>query len=275
MRPCRFSLFLLLILLCLPCTAESDLREGPMELVFFSLGKADAILLRTDAGAVMIDAGTEKKAKSLTRQLESMGIEHLDALIVTHFDKDHVGGADQILDELSVGRVYEPDYSKDSKQVDQYRDSLAASGSEIVTLRDNASFTVDGVTYRIDIANESFYGRDEENDFSLVVRVQYGDVRMLFPGDIENPRIAELLDEGDLQADLLKVPHHGKSEKLSSEFFKAVSPSWAVVTDSDEEPADSEVLKSLEKLGCKTLSTRSGNVFAVIGRDGIQVRQDP
>ena len=60
------------------------------------------------------------------------------------------------------------------------------------------------------MANEDDYGEDEENDFSLVVRLTHGDVRFLFAGDAENARLAELLDEGDLASDVLKVPHHGR-----------------------------------------------------------------
>lgn len=103
----------------------------------------------------------------------------LDALIVTHFDKDHVGGADKILAGMEVARVFEPAYEKDAKQYRQYREALEAAGIVPETLEENVRLTLDGCVYQIDVANQADYKDDQSNNFSLVVRVDHGEVRFL------------------------------------------------------------------------------------------------
>jgi len=251
-------IFLLLALFLCGCGGEEPSSE--LEILFFDVGSADAFLLRTAESAVLIDCGTNKEGKALAAWLTENGITRLDALFITHFDKDHVGGADHILQNLEVAAVYEPDYAADSKQVTQYREALRASGARLHTLYKNAALSLHGVDYIIDVANEAYYGEDEENDFSLVISVRHGENRFLFAGDAERPRLEELLQEGKLPHDLLKVPHHGRAEKNSAAFFSAVAPRYAVITSSDEEPEDAEVVAALESIGTEIFYTRLGKI---------------
>ena len=238
--------------------------------VFFDVGKADATLLYTQDMAVLIDAGENKSGDELAEALRARGVTRLDALIVTHFDKDHVGGADKVIEQLEVARVLEPDYDKDSKQFRQYREALADADLEAEALSQNTAFELGGCAFSIDVANRSDYGEDEENDFSLVVRLDHGGVRFLFAGDAENARLAELLDEGDLSCDVLKAPHHGRFAPLSAAFFAAASPEYAVITSSRDEPEDAETVLALEAVGAEVLLTRAGAVE--IASDGSEAR---
>lgn len=259
---------IVLILVLASCSGQASI-EGSMTVTFLDVGKADAIFLQTEASNVLIDAGTDKKGDDIIQALEERDVKKLDLLIITHFDKDHVGGADKVLEALPVDRVLEPNYAKDSKQFTQYRDALSKSGMQAESLTENIAFSLDGVEYQVDVANRDFYGEDEENDFSLVVRATHGGVRFLFAGDAENARLAELLDEGDLQSAVLKVPHHGKYENLSPAFFEAVGAKYAVITSSEEEPEDEETVYALEWLGAQVLYTRKGDV--VLLSDGENV----
>ena len=259
---------LLLCALLSGCAHASG--EGELRAVFYNVGKADAILLYTDGAAVLIDAGKNKAGGTILSDLAARGVERLDFLIVTHFDKDHVGGADAILKGIPVGRVLEPDYPGDSKQLTQYREALSEAGIEAEALAENLSFELDGLKFDIDVANADFYGENEENDFSLVVRLTHGNVRFLFAADAEEARLAELIDEGDLAADVLKVPHHGNYDKLSALFFEAVSPEFAVITSDEKEPEDPRAVTALEIVGAEVLLTREGTVEVI--SDGISAR---
>ena len=123
------------------------------------------------------------------------------------------------------------------------------------------------------MANRDDYGEDEENDFSLVVRLTHGNVRFLFAGDAENARLAELLDEGDLASDVLKVPHHGRYADLSAAFFAAVSPQYAVITSDEDDPEDPETVRALEAAGAQVLFTREGTVTLVSDGEGVRAAQ--
>lgn len=256
---CRLLACLILsCLLLLPACAQEAAET--LSVTFFDAGKADAILVRAGEQAMLIDTGLDKNGEELTRRLEELGVTRLDALIITHFDKDHVGGADVLLAEIPVSAVYQPDYFKDSKQMNQYRRALSAAGLTPITLSEDCAFSLGGAQVSIDTANEADYGPDEENDFSLIVRLQFGDVHFLFAGDAEEARIAELLQEGDLACDVLKVPHHGKKHDNNAEFFQAAGASYAVITCSNEEPEKQETVRLLEEAGSTVLLTRLGEI---------------
>ena len=108
---------------------------------------------------------------------------------------------------------------------------------------------------------------------SLVVRVEYGQTSFLFAADAENDRLFELLEEGDLASDVLKVPHHGGYEALSSAFFQAVSPEYAVITSDAENPEDETVVHILSSLGATVYLTRLGSVTMVSDGENLDVSQ--
>lgn len=278
MRKVRAA-FLLSLLLCVcailsSCQAATNVAhdKSGLTLTLYSVGKADAILIETPDGALMIDTGTDNWGIPLALNLSEKGIDKLDALIITHFDKDHVGGADAILNNIAVGQVVEPDYAKDSKQHEQYLDAMARVNLTPLTLRESTELAIAGLTLRVLAAKENY---EDENDHSLVVSIQYGDVRFLFTGDIENPRLRELLDSGEkLEHDFLKVPHHGRSEKLSGAFFQAINPKLAVITSSEDEPEDKSIVDSLRATGAEVYLTRAGEVTITCDGKSLTVTQN-
>ena len=246
-----------------------------LSVAFYDVGKADAILITTPEGyRILIDAAKNKEGKKLAERLTGEGVERIDSMIITHYDKDHVGGADQILENFEVGTVYMPVYDKESKQHTQFLEAIREYPPETVEempiRTEIITETPDGVTLRISTAHENFYGSDEENDFSLAVRMTYGDTKFLFAGDAESARQLELLSEGDVTCDVLKVPHHGKFEKSSPAFLTEASPKIAFISDDEKEPAERAVVQILEELGAKVHCARDGGDLVVLS-DGKQV----
>ena len=102
--------------LLLTLTGCSALAQS-VTVTFYDMGKADAALVTTETGArILIDAGTNKGGKKLAERFAGEGIDRIDLMIITHFDKDHVGGADKVLESVSVAQVVMPQYAKESKQ---------------------------------------------------------------------------------------------------------------------------------------------------------------
>ena len=232
---------------------------------FFDVGKADAMLITTPQGMrILIDAATNKEGKGLAERFTRAGITRIDVLIITHYDKDHVGGADTILEELDVGQVIMPTYDKESKQHTQFEEALAkAEGVEEIRMgrAETRIFDLEpGVSFTVTSAQKDDYGEDEENDFSLAVRLWYGSTRFFFTGDAENARQRELLAEGDVACDVLKVPYHGRLEASSQDFLTACGPEIAFITDSDEEPASALVVDMLETMGTKVFCAKDGGL---------------
>lgn len=250
------------LLLALLCACAANAQE--LRVDFYDVGKADAMLITLPQGQrILIDTATNPEGKELVKRFKKEGIDTIDLLIVTHFDKDHVGGADQVIEDLTVHQVLMPVYEKDSKQYTQFIEAIEESkDTDVVTMKNakTLEFEVGGAEFVVTSARRTYYGKDEENDFSLVVRMTYGDTRFLFAGDAEEARQSEILDEGDVACDVLKVPYHGRLTDASPAFIAAASPKIAFVTDSDEEPASEVVLALLSQAGADVYSARSGDL---------------
>ena len=258
----------------LPCAAFA--AQG-LRVVFYDVGKADAALIETPGGArILIDAGTNKAGKELAARLEQEGVERIDLMIITHFDKDHVGGADKILEGVEVAEVLMPDYDKESRQLEQLAQALAASpGTRVTRLAagTEAALELDGAQFRVTAAHEKFYGVNEENDFSLCTWLTFGRTRFLFPGDAEDARQREILAEGDVACDVLKAPYHGRWVGASRDFLTAASPRIAFITESDEEPSGGQAAALLEALGCVVYSARDGDLTVISDGESVQAEE--
>lgn len=267
-------LMLALALMLSGCAALA--REEGLRVDFYDMGKADAMLVTTPGGTrILIDCGTNKGGKALVEQFEEEGIREIDTLIITHYDKDHVGGADKVLEEIDVRQVIMPVYDKESKQHTQFMEALEAAGDiEVHAMpigSDMAMNSPDGVTLSLTAAHRESYGHDEENDFSLAVRMTYGETKFLFAGDAEAPRQMELLEEGGVACDVLKVPYHGRLVSASETFLTEANPKIAYITDDEKDPASPEVIDLLEELGAQVYTSREHGGIAVVS-DGKTVR---
>ena len=99
-----------------------------LKVTFFDVEKSDAILIEQADFRMLVDTSFDDRADVILDYFSEHGIDTLDYLIITHFDKDHVGGADKILDAVRVKRVLEPDYTVDKKQYREYREAMARNG---------------------------------------------------------------------------------------------------------------------------------------------------
>lgn len=266
-------LALLLLTACFAAPASAD----DLNVAFYDMGKADAMLITTpDDRRILIDTGTNKGGNELAERFEREGIDSIDLMIITHYDKDHVGGADKVIESVAVAQVLIPDYEKDSKQHDQFLEALADSPATRVTTmatKESLAFSFGDVHLSVGAAHETYYGKDEENDFSLVTRMSYGDTRFLFAGDAEDARQTELLHEGDLACDVLKVPYHGRLENASAAFLAACSPEIAFITDSEDDPASEMIIAMLASLGTATYCAKDGGI--AVASDGNSVKVMP
>ncbi len=260
------ALFLALLLLpfagcgVIDAPARAETPFAGLEVTVFDAGKADAILLTTPSSAVLIDCGKKGFGQTILAELAARGVERIDVLILTHFDKDHVGGASKVIEETAVARVLQSGFPGDSGEYRKYLRALSAAGLEPETVRESLSFELDGVVYTVDPPQREHYDRDESNNSSLIVTVEHVENRLLFMGDAETARIAEYLASSPAPCAFLKVPHHGQKETLLDALLAAVRPEYAVITCSVGEPEAASTARLLEAAGVTTFLTRLGAV---------------
>ncbi|AWH76660.1 AHM family subclass B3-like metallo-beta-lactamase [Clostridioides difficile] len=243
---------------------QSNTKNTAFKTTILSTGKSDCILVEIGNKVIMIDTGEDKNGKQIVARLKEKGINTLDYLILTHLDKDHIGGVDSVLSSVKVKNIIQANYKKDSKQYDEYIDSLKKADIEPVLLKDNMNIVINSAEINIQPASKSKY--ESSNDYSIITNISYGAHKFLFAGDAEEERLSEFINGNTLKYDFVKIPHHGRYDKLTEAFLESISPQCAVITCSEKKEPEEGVLKILERLNIKTFLTSNGEV--VINSDG-------
>lgn len=250
---------------------NADLADAkPLKVTFFDVGKADAIVLQSETSTVVIDCGEKGDGKKIANLLKESDTTVVDYLIITHFDKDHVGGALKVLNNFDVTNVITPDYVGNTEEYEKFAATLDDKGIAPIKLTENMSFTADDVDYTVYAPKKTSYGEgdSDENNFSLVTKAVHHNNTLLFTGDAMEERLNEIMDIG--KCTLLKVPYHGRKLKNLDDFLKVTQPKYAVVcTSSDEFSGKTQEL--LKKTVANTYATcNNGNITAE--SDGGQIK---
>ena len=270
-----FALLLVMLLLICGCTREK-VSEG-FQAFFFDVGKADAILVQSENVNILIDTGTVQSASSLVTELRNNGVKKIDILIITHFDKDHVGGAYDIISYFDIGTVYQSNSPKDSDQYFQYLVALSNKKITPVTVNQDITEGIDGLEIVINGPAENQYSSNPSNNSSLITMISYGDCSLLLMGDAEKQRLEEFIGlDYTLNSNvILKVPHHGNYHKQIKTLIEQYQPKAAVITCSNEEPEAKELEKTMNAFSEDTevFLTRDGTVTLKVDSQGYSIKQ--
>ena len=192
---------------------------------FIDVGQGDAALVMCNDKYMLIDGGPSSASQIMYTYLENYGIDYLDYIICTHPDEDHVGGLSGALNYANVGVVYSSG-GQNTKAYNSFITYVDKSGSYIEQPTLSSTFELGDAEIEILASN---IGND--NDESIVLRIDYGNTSFLFTGDAETITEKYLLNNNkDIDCDVLKVSHHGSNSATSEEFLKKVSPKYAVIS---------------------------------------------
>ena len=205
---------------------------GEVQFHFIDVGQGDAALIRTEKGDILIDAGTNSSEDELKAYLDRLGVTDIEYAVFTHPHEDHIGGADMVLNTYNVKNVVLPDATSTSKTFERMMDAIEAEKCGVIEATPDKTFKVGELTCTILAPISTSY--TETNDYSVVIRADYGETSVLFTGDAETHSESEMLEryrfKGLLDCDLLKVGHHGSDTSSSQAFLDAVTPVHAVIS---------------------------------------------
>lgn len=259
---------ILLIVLFSSCQKQvSDLRVS-----FLDVGKGDCILVQTREKVMMIDTGYKDTVKIMDGYLRKNKISRIDALILTHYDKDHIGGASFLLKNYEVGTVYLPGYKSNNEDYNGIEEVIRERNIQNVIVSEDT--VVEGIGTNCTIyASNLIYEEKKQNDnnVSLVTSLIYKEDSFLFAGDIEKKGIKTFLEKQEDKEstyDIVKMPHHGREKSNLSEFISKLQPMIAVITDSKEEPSDESTIELLEKQEVQVYRSSQGGTI-VIDSNGV------
>jgi competence protein ComEC len=234
------------------------------------VGQGLAVLVRTANRALLYDAGpaygpeADSGGRIVVPLLRGAGIRSVDALVLSHEDVDHVGGALTLLETVQVQSL------ASSLAPSHPLNSLVAHPARCAAGR---SWDWDGVRFEF-LHPQPGWEAARRNNQSCVLRIDAGGASILLTGDIERAAESVLIDKTP-KSDIILVPHHGSRSSSSEEFIAAVAPRWAVVPAGYRNrfghPAR-EVLERYAKAGVRVLRTDlDGAVHVILGREVLEV----
>lgn len=270
-------LCLLIILFCLSgCTTFASKVEEPLSDVltvsFLDVAQGDSIFIELpDKTNMLIDAGEAKSSNKIIDYIDNLGYDSLDYVIGTHPHSDHIGGLAKVIDSFNIGSIYMPKVVATSKTYENLLETIKNKNLSIkkgfagVIVKENDNLKIEMLA-----PNSEKYS--SYNNYSIVLKITYGDTSFLFMGDAE--ALSEKEIKGNLEADVIKIGHHGSNTSSSFSFLEKIKPEYAVISVGEDNkykhPSD-EVLTKLNKYTKNIYRTDlNGNIKIIC--DGVNIK---
>lgn len=215
-----------------------------LEIYYFDVGQADSIFLNNNGYTMLIDAGNNSDGENIVKFLKEKNISDIDVVLGTHPHEDHIGGLDDIIKSFEIGKIYMPDAISTSKTFSDVLDVIEEKEYSVNIPIVDEVFNLNDMKFKV-----IYTGTDEDdlNDYSIVLRVDFGSTSYLFTGDISSSVEKDLLDK-DINVDVLKVAHHGSNYSSSEKFLNIVNPKYAIISVGYNNKYDHPSSEILERL---------------------------
>lgn len=270
---------ILLITLCVGAVWYAVfLLEGKRypQVTFFDVGQGDAIFVEAPNGnQILIDGGPGERVLSKVGRRLPFWDRSIDLVILTHPHADHISGLVEILKRYDIEVVGESGAEYESAQESEWERTIEEKHIRTLTLRAGDRIHIaDGLTLDVlapfrDVSGDT---PNEIHDSMVVIRLSVGDSHILFTGDAEDSTERELTFFGmPIDADILKVGHHGSKTSTVQEFLETVSPTYAVVSSGRGNQfghPHPDVVGRLKAFGVTILRTDEVGDIHTIFRDG-------
>ncbi len=197
------------------------------------VGQGDSILLTFPHNeSLLIDGGKEVEGPTVVAYLHSVGITHLNGVVATHPDSDHIGGLITVLDSVQVDHVYDLGLPKSSATYATFLQLITQKNVTYTQSRagDNIGIDSDTTVFIVNPLQSISAIQAPDNDQSIVIKATYQRVSYLLTGDAESSAEARMISLYNCSAYVLKVGHHGSSSASSAAFLKAIMPHIAVIS---------------------------------------------
>ena len=270
----RYVLLLLCLTFLFAGCGEKE-EDTLLTMTFLNTGKSDCIVIEAGEGIVVNDAADADDSEAICAFLDAGGTKRIEYLILSHFDKDHIGSAADLIRRYEVGCVLMPDYEEDSEPYLSLIDALEETDTVGRRLTAAWSFSLEGVDFYVDAPREQTYEND--NNYSLITCVMNRQNRFLLMGDAKKIRTEEFLESSlaKNRYDLIKMPHHGNYTKNLETLFATARPEYAVLTaDPERRRVEEETLALLDMYQCKVFYTDEGTVTAVSNGISVEVSRE-
>jgi competence protein ComEC len=249
-----------------PVGDRTEANVTDLQVHYIDVGQADSILIRvpTENGTknMLIDAGTEGSSsdKIVTDYLNSLGIDTLTYMIITHPHEDHASAAKEVIEAVNIENLIFPECEATQKFWLGMLEAMDAKNLEYIPSKMGDTYQIGDASFEI-LGPVDDLKIVETNDYSVVIRLDYGENKFLFTGDAEDSSEEAMLEvwpASKFDCDVLKVGHHGSESSTTSAFLAAADPSLAIIMCGEGNKhghPDSVVVERLQKANIPILRT--------------------
>jgi competence protein ComEC len=247
-----------------------------LSVLFIDVGQADSTLITLSTGETMlIDAGESSDKGAILKELDERNITNIDILVETHPHSDHIGGMCSVIDYCKIGRILMPDMAAQSAVYNKLMDAIHTH--DIPVTEAYAGYDFSFGSARCTVVSPNAEADKDANNESVVIFLDFNQSEFLFTGDMEEWAEDAVLDgHYYIDADVLKVAHHGSSTGSSEAFLDAVTPQYAVIScgqGNEYGHPHQETLERLAEAGASIYRTdQEGDVLILTDGQTITVK---
>ncbi len=238
---------------------------------FIDVGMGDSELIVTPGKkTILIDGGEQDSG--IVDYLHGIGIGAIDILIASHAHSDHIGGLVDVMQALPVTHVITNGRPYTTTTFDDFLSGITTAKASYTEVSRGSSISIDGITLNV-LSPDKALTDDDVNETSLMIRMECGGVAFLFTGDAGETSEYLTTQAGmDVQADILKVGHHGSSTSSGNSFLDSVQPSVAILSvgkDNDLNLPNPDTISRILAKGIRIFRTDEDGTIVVSAEDGI------
>jgi len=235
---------------------DLNLEGKELRVHFIDVGQADSIFIELPNNQTMlIDAGETGNGPEVVSYINDAGYSTLDYVVATHPHADHIGGMATVIEQLKINKFFMPKKEQTTKIFEKMIDALTNRSVYVYTAKSGVIILEEGAL-KIEIVAPTSDNYSDLNNYSAVVKLKYGENSFLFTGDAEVDSEEQIAL--DIEADVLKVGHHGSDSSTSTDFLRRVNPKYAVIIVGEgnkyNHPSPS-VISKLEEAGVEIYRT--------------------
>ena len=236
-------------------------QDNNLRVYCLDVGQGDSILITNNNKTMLIDASTNEMGSRVVKYLNDLGIKKIDYLVGTHPHEDHIGGLDNVIKNFDIGTIYMPNVVATTKTFEEVIDAISAKKLKVTSPKTGDKFTVGNAECEVmSIRND----KDDYNNCSIVIKMDFNNVSYLFTGDAE-----ESVESSRKwpHIDVLKVGHHGSNTSSSKNFLDQIKPEVALISvgqgNTYGHPTQA-TLKRLSNIGAKIYRTDENGTILLI-----------
>ena len=259
---------------------QVEAQSGFLRVNFFDVGQGDAIFIESPSGnQILIDGGPDNSVLSKLGETMPFWDRSIDLVILTHPHADHLDGLVEVLKRYDVETVLESGVNHTIPEYAEWHEFLKEKNVKVIIAEAGQRIRLGSAAY-LDVLTpfEDFIGKSPKDihDATIISKLSYGATTLLFTGDAERSLEYQLLYSGaDIDADILKVGHHGSKTSSADGFLGAVSPEIAVISAGRKNRyghPHQDVLDRLRNLGISIFRTDTdGDIEMVSDGNGYRM----